>query len=282
MTCYLCNSDNFIERKGQVRDNPDLKVLECLSCGLVTLSSYEYLRPGHYENSRMHENQDQTIEQWLSETAEDDQRRFDNLRSTLQNKKVLDFGCGNGGFLLIAEKLAMNVAGVELENRVREHWEDRFNIFPNIESIVGEYDLITAFHVIEHLPDPMAVLEELAGHLAPRGRLLVEVPNSEDALVALYECENFQRFTYWSNHLFLFNTDTLKTLAEQAGLKTVTVYYFQRYPLSNHLYWLSKGQPGGHEKWKLFNSPTLNKEYANILANIGKTDTIIGCFEKRN
>ena len=96
MTCYLCNSDNFIERKGQVRDNPDLKVLECLSCGLVTLSSYEYLRPGHYENSRMHENQDQTIEQWLSETAEDDQRRFDNLRSTLQNKKVLDFGCGNG------------------------------------------------------------------------------------------------------------------------------------------------------------------------------------------
>jgi len=126
------------------------------------------------------------------------------------------------------------------------------------------------------------VLEELAGHLAPRGRLLVEVPNSEDALVALYECENFQRFTYWSNHLFLFNTDTLKTLAEQAGLKTVTVYYFQRYPLSNHLYWLSKGQPGGHEKWKLFNSPTLNKEYANILANIGKTDTIIGCFEKRN
>ena len=253
MTCYLCNSGNFVERKGQVRDNPDLEVLKCLSCGLVTLSSYEHLRPKHYKNSRMHENQDQTMEQWLSETAEDDQRRFDNLRSTLQNKKVLDFGCGNGGFLLIAEKLAMKVAGVELEKRVQKYWNGGLHIFPSIESIIGEYDLITAFHVIEHLPDPKKILKKLAGHLAPRGRLVVDVPSSDDALITLYGCAAFQRFTYWSNHLFLFNTETLKTLAEQAGLKTVTVDYFQRYPLSNHLYWLCKGQPGGHEKWKLFN-----------------------------
>ena len=108
--------------------------------------------------------------------------------------------------------------------------------------------MITAFHVIEQLPDPKKILKKLAGHQAPKGRLIIEVASSDDALITLYDCENFQRFTYQSNHLFLLNTETLKTLAEQAGLRTVTVDYFQRYPLSNHLYWLSNGQPGGHEK----------------------------------
>ena len=282
MNCYLCSSAKFAERKGKVRDYPDLKILECLSCGLVTLNSHDHIRDGHYKNSGMHEDQDQTMELWFSETAEDDQRRFDTLRASLLNKKVLDFGCGNGGFLLHAETIAMNVAGVELEKRIQKHYKGRLNIFPNIESIIGEYDLITAFHVIEHMPNPKEILKKLAGHLAPRGRLVIEVPSSEDALITLYDCDAFQRFTYWSNHLFLFNTDTLKTLAEQAGLKTVTVYYFQRYPLSNHIYWLSKGQPRGHEAWEFLNLPDLNKEYANSLAEIGKTDTIIGYFEKEN
>ena len=282
MNCYLCSSAKFAERKGKVRDNPDLKILECLSCGLVALNSHDHVRAGHYENSGMHENQDQTVELWISETAEDDQRRFDTLRASLLNKKVLDFGCGNGGFLLHAETIAMNVAGVELEKRVQKHWEGRLNIFPSIESIIGEYDLITAFHVLEHLPNPKEILKKLAGHLAPKGRLIIEVPSSDDALITLYDCDDFQHFTYWSNHLFLYNEKTLAMLAEKTGLKTLSIDYEQRYPLSNHLYWLSQGQPGGHKEWKSLNSPDLNDEYAKALAKIGKSDTIIGIFEKEN
>jgi 2-polyprenyl-3-methyl-5-hydroxy-6-metoxy-1,4-benzoquinol methylase len=282
MNCYLCNATKFIKRKGQVRDNPDLKILECLSCGLVALNSHDHLRVGHYENSGMHEDENQTMEMWFSETAEDDQRRFDTLRASLLNNKVLDFGCGNGGFLQKTENLAMKVAGVELDRRVQMYWKDRINIFPSIESIIGKYDLITAFHVIEHLPNPKQILKKLAEHLAPKGRLIIEVPSSDDALITLYDSDDFQHFTYWSNHLFLFNNDTLKTLAEQAGLKILEVNYFQRYPLSNHLYWLSKGQPGGHKEWGSLNSPELNDEYAKALAKIGKSDTIIGIFEKEN
>ena len=95
MNCYLCNSAKFVKRKGKVRDNPDLKILECLSCGLVFLDSHDHLRAGHYENSGMHHDQNQTMGLWFSETAEDDQRRFDTLRASLLNKKVLDFGCLN-------------------------------------------------------------------------------------------------------------------------------------------------------------------------------------------
>ena len=280
MNCYLCSSTKFTPRKGQVRDDPELKILECQACGLVTLNSLEHIRTGHYENSGMHGEASQTMEEWLYETAEDDQRRFKMLHKMILNKKVLDFGSGNGGFMLQAEPVASNIFGIELEKRVKEHWKGRLNIFPNIQSVRGKYDLITAFHVIEHLPNPKLVLRKLSECLESDGQIVVEVPSSEDALITIYDCDTFQRFTYWSQHLFLFNADTLKSLAEQAGLKTVSVEQFQRYPLSNHLHWLSQGKPGGHKKWDFLNSLALQKAYSNALVKMNKCDTIIGYFEK--
>jgi 2-polyprenyl-3-methyl-5-hydroxy-6-metoxy-1,4-benzoquinol methylase len=61
--------------------------------------------------------------------------------------------------------------------------------------------LITAFHVVEHLPDPRAILKALANMLAKNGRMVIEVPSSEDVLLTLYDSDAFQRFTYWSQHL---------------------------------------------------------------------------------
>jgi hypothetical protein len=51
---------------------------------------------------------------------------------------------------------------------------------------------------------------------------------------------------HWSQHLFLFNTETLRLLADKAELRIVSIQQCQRYPRSNHLYWLSQGKPGGH------------------------------------
>ena len=64
-------------------------------------------------------------------------------------------------------------------------------------------------------------------------------------------------------------------LIKQAGLKLNWTKHVQRYPLSNHLYWLAKGRPGGHQKWDFLDNIKLNAEYENQLALIGKTDTII-------
>lgn len=139
--------------------------------------------------------------------------------------------------------------------------------------------MITAFHVVEHLPDPRSTLTSLAGLLRPRGRMIVEVPSSEDALLTLYDCDAFQRFTYWSQHLFLFSASTLEMLVRQAGLRVVAIQNYQRYPLSNHLYWLSQSKPGGHQRWSFLDTPEMNSAYANTLATLGKTDTLIAHLE---
>jgi len=279
MKCYLCESTSFNTRKGQVRDAPDLKILECADCNFVYLSSLEHIQPGFYEDSGMHGIEPVPMETWLKDTDWDDQRRFDMLKTMLTNKKLLDFGCGAGGFLIKAQSLADSAAGIELEHRVREYFNGKLSIYPNLESAGGGYDFITAFHVVEHLPDPRAILKALANMLAKNGRMVIEVPSSEDVLLTLYDSVAFQRFTYWSQHLFLFNGETLRRLAEQAGLRIVSIQQYQRYPLSNHLYWLSQDKPGGHQKWTFLDSLELKSAYGNALAAMGRCDTLIAHLE---
>lgn len=279
MTCYLCNHSKFGIRNGTVRDDPSLQVLECGNCGLVMLSSLQHIKAGHYEDSGMHGTDLPSIESWLKETEHDDNRRFEMLKPNLINSKVLDFGCGAGGFVSKAQSLAADVAGVEPELRVREYWDGLVTLHGSLEEADDEYDLITAFHVVEHLPDPCAMLKKLAAHLKGGGRLVIEVPSSEDALLTLYDNDAFQHFTYWSQHLFLFNAETLHHLTSKAGLRVVSIQQYQRYPLSNHLYWLSRNCPGGHQHWSFLDTPALAEAYAASLAAIGKCDTLIAYLE---
>lgn len=280
MACYLCNHADFSVRKGAVRDAPSLQILECTNCGLVALSSLEHIRDGHYEASGMHGDDLPSIESWLRETEQDDQRRFEMLKAAMVNRKVLDFGCGAAGFVRKTQTLAAEVAGVEPERRVREYWGDAISLYGSLGDAGSGYDLITAFHVIEHLPDPLSTLRDLAARLKDRGRLVIEVPSSEDALLTLYDSDAFQRFTYWSQHLFLFNAETLRRIAALAGLRVVSIKQFQRYPLSNHLHWLSRNRPAGHQYWSFLDTPALTEAYAASLAAVGKCDTLIAHLER--
>jgi 2-polyprenyl-3-methyl-5-hydroxy-6-metoxy-1,4-benzoquinol methylase len=277
--CYLCGAHDFSTRRGKVRDNSSLNVLECNSCGLVTLSSATHIQAGHYENSQMHGANMPPIDSWLRLADVDDQRRFEMLKALLANRKVLDFGCGAGGFLHKAKALASKVAGIELERRVLEYWGNELALYERLHDAGNDFDLITAFHVIEHSPNPRAMLKDLANCLADEGRLVIEVPSSDDALLTLYDSSAFQNFSYWSQHLFLFNAETLRRVAEQAGLRVLSIQQFQRYPLSNHMHWLSRERPDGHRQWSFLDSPALTEAYAAALSAIGKCDTLIAHLE---
>ncbi len=281
MDCYLCKNKKFVSRAGSVRDNPSIDILECSNCGLVSLSSVEHIENNHYEQSGMHGDELPSIECWLKEARLDDERRYEMLKSSMVNKKILDFGCGAGGFIRKAQSLAGEIAGVELEQRVHDYWGDKITLFNSLEKTDTDYDLITAFHVVEHLIDPRKILRELSNKLEKNGCLVIEVPSSQDALLTMYGNNAFQKFTYWSQHLYLFDVKTLNSLADQVGLEVISIQQYQRYPLSNHLYWLSKNQPGGHQHWSFLDSVTLNEAYAAELAKVGKCDTLIAYLAKK-
>lgn len=261
--CYLCKGKNFRNRPGKVRDNSHIEIKECISCGLV------FLFPVQVD--------DKVSVEPCGES--DDERRFRFLKCLIENKEVLDFGCGNGGFLLKARGIAKRVQGVEVEDRLQSHYSNiGLNVVAHINETAEYFDVITLFHVLEHFTDPRAILITLSKKLREGGSLIVEVPNANDALLQLYGSEPFSNFTYWSCHVFLFSVRTLPLLAEQAGLKINYIKQIQRYPISNHLYWLAKGSPGGHKEWHFLDSPELNAAYEKQLASIGVCDTVLGSF----
>jgi 2-polyprenyl-3-methyl-5-hydroxy-6-metoxy-1,4-benzoquinol methylase len=279
--CYLCQSRKIRSRSGSVRDNPSLKILECGSCGLVFLSSFDHINRGFYENSGMHAGETLDIKTWIRETEWDDERRFQFSKSFLPNRVLLDFGCGTGNFLVKAKTLADEVYGVEPETRLANHFKQLdLTVYRCISEIPrsSRYDIITLFHVIEHLTEPMAALTRLSRLLKKAGQIIIEVPNADDALLTLYNSRAFSNFTYWSCHLFLFNNKTLGTLAIQAGLKINYIKQIQRYTLANHLFWLSKGKPAGHQQWSFLDSKELHTACESRLAALGKCDTILASF----
>ena len=281
MKCYVCQGASFNKREGQVRDLPELEILECQNCSLVFLSSFEHIDQDFYKNSGMHDDISKDyIKKWIQETSHDDERRFDFLKQTITGKTLLDFGCGTGNFLQKTKAICNDISGIELEKSMQKYYKSQnLNVYLSIDDILNhniKYDYITAWHVVEHLPNPSEVLAQLKSVLSPEGGVFIEVPSSEDALITLYKCTEFLKFTYWSCHLFLFNPYTLSKLIELSGLKVQWVKQIQRYSLANHLHWLAKGKPGGHSVLgKIIDSPQLNELYAHQLASVGKCDTLI-------
>tara|TARA_Y100000816_G_scaffold291420_1_gene282704 strand:+ start:722 stop:1678 length:957 start_codon:yes stop_codon:yes gene_type:complete len=289
-SCYICSKTDFSERSGSVRDDDKLKIYECNNCGLVFLSSFEHINDNYYESSSMHEeeihNTTEDIQDWLNITKEDNERRFDYLKPLLVNNTLLDFGCGPGGFLRLASEISMVAHGLELEKKLKPYFKKQsLTVFQNLSDLFkempsGGYDIITLFQVLEHLPDPKKTLDELYEILADDGQIIIEIPNANDALLSLYNSTPFSDFTYWSSHLFLYTSGTLELLVKQTNLKVNYIKQIQRYPLSNHLYWLANGLPGGHEVWSFLNSEDLHLSYEKQLSSIGMCDTIVASISK--
>ena len=282
--CYLCGEKSFDLAEGKVRDIPDMPILKCKNCGLIFLENFDHIDSTFYEDSRMRSND--LKKDWKShvnEGSKDDSRRVKWIGPIAKNKSLLDFGCDVGGFLLKIREFTSDCAGVEKDRSFANILRKLgITIHPDIKDLKNKFDIITLFHVLEHLKDPKAILKKLSEYLNPSGSIIIETPNSNDALLSLYKNKPFSRFTYWGCHLYLFNSFTLRRLIEDSGLVVDYIKQIQRYPLSNHLYWLSHGKPGGYKIWNFIDTPKLTKSYEAQLVKRGICDTLIASVSTKN
>lgn len=281
LSCPLCSSRNVSLIHKGVRDNPDIDVYACENCSIKFLSKFNN---NDYEAGFMHLSTDKaklSPEEHLNLCEEDDERRYQMTQKECRSKKVLDFGCGFGGYLSRIQSVSDYCAGVELGNEEKVYLNSKgITCKRDIDEYEESFDVVTLFHVLEHLENPKLWLEKIASHVKEGGRLIIEVPNANDALLTLYKNKAFADFTYWSAHLILYTEETLKRLILSTGkFRPVKLDFYQRYPLSNHLYWLAYGKPGGHI-FKLFNDPVLSKAYSRVLKEEKLSDTIYQIWER--
>ena len=201
------------------------------------------------------------------------------LEQEYKFKSILDFGCGSGE-MLEAFSHTYTVLGIEPDSGARELAKKKVqsgSIYESSASVKMQgtlVDVVTLFHVAEHFYNPSLELERIYELLKPGGLLIIETPNSCDALLTKYENLGFQNFTYWSHHPILHSHKSLSLLLARNGFKILECGGVQRYDLNNHLYWLSKGMPGGHEIWKgMFSEDTI-QSYGRDLVNNRTNDTL--------
>lgn len=296
MRCLICGSESFeLFHKG-TRDNPNVNVMKCIGCNSFQLSSFAQIYDGFYEDGNMRKDQysvsqntysDQLWDSWIAETKEDDCRRAVEIEKIIEGgcKAALDFGCGNGGYLRELRKkgIVNNIIGVELDKEARTRLSNEeiavYERLGDIDQTI-KFDVVTMFQVIEHLEEPHKIIIDIKNRLIDGGLLIIETPNVEDALISKYHSKSFMDFTFWSEHLFLYNTSSLERLMLDCEFSVVDNGQLQRYPLANHLHWLAENKPGGHAKWREFNVDLLNKAYADILRKTNQCDTLFGVFRK--
>jgi 2-polyprenyl-3-methyl-5-hydroxy-6-metoxy-1,4-benzoquinol methylase len=156
-------------------------------------------------------------------------------------KSYLDIGCGDGRFLKLMEQhgVARQLNyGLELDKElVRSHAASGYQVFceraEDCERISADcIDLVTMFHVIEHIDDPAALTCKVAGWLAPGGIFAVETPNLE-SLDARWFRERYWGGYHIPRHWNLFTPASLARLLSDAGLRVLTTIY-----QTGHSFWM--------------------------------------------
>lgn len=153
-------------------------------------------------------------------------RRFRWVHSLLgsgRNRKLLDVGCGDGAFLLAAQKLGWRVAGTERNPQPAR--KSGLEVSTDIASAAssGPFDCITLWHTLEHMSDPRAALRDCRNSLKPQGAIFVAVPDAAGLQARAFGA-------YWFHldvprHLHHFTAGSLAKLLRHSGFAPVRAWH---------------------------------------------------------
>jgi SAM-dependent methyltransferase len=125
---------------------------------------------------------------------------------------LLDIGAGTGDFLKLAKDNGWDVKGVEpndgASNLARKK---NLEIYENIDMLSGKtFDVVTLWHVLEHLPDLEIITKKIEDLIKPGGTLIVAVPNFKS-----YDAKHYKN--YWAaydtpRHLWHFSKTAMSTI----------------------------------------------------------------------
>lgn len=144
--------------------------------------------------------------------------------SALHGGRLLELGCGSGDFLSRLSALGWLAEGADvdphaIENARRKGLNVTLGRVEDLAYPSDWFDAVIMVHVIEHIHDPRAFLQECYRVLKPGGQLVLVTPNAASLLHKLFGQSWFPLEP--PRHLHIFTTATIKKLLEGAGFETV-------------------------------------------------------------
>ncbi len=136
--------------------------------------------------------------------------------------KLLDYGCGTGQFLSFMKTKKWNVSGIEPNDKARQKANELLNntILKEPDRIINHsFEVITLWHVLEHIHDINETLQKLKSQLISNGYLIIAVPNPNS-----YDCKFYKNV--WAaydvpRHLWHITRETMSTLLKINGFNLI-------------------------------------------------------------
>lgn len=266
--CPLCKSGHFLNHS-EITDyavsNEVFILCKCSNCQLLFTNP----RPsendiGPYYNFSeyySHEDKAKNITQWIYQKVRNYSisKKVESIAVLKETGNLLDYGCGTGEFLNAAKNKGWKVAGVEPNEKARN--QANLKLKNKVKTSVHElkkdanFDIITLYHVLEHIHELRKTVKKLINHLESSGYIIIAVPNHES-----WDSKSYGK--HWAGwdvprHLYHFNQQSMESFKREFGLELKEVR-----PMKFDSFYVSLLSEG------YLNKPTwLIKRYAKAIAN---------------
>jgi len=235
-SCVICGNKSYTQKlicQDYTFSNEKFGVFACDNCGFqITSPRPSEADIGKYyqsENYVSHSNKSfgliSSVYRMVRKMALG--QKYNLLKPYLNGKKLLDIGCGTGAFLAYMKNKGMDGVGVEPDETARKNAEKLFQVIPKTEAYLNEvesntFDLITMWHVLEHVYHLEERIQTLYKILKADGTVCIAVPNSESYDAQFYKAQ-------WAaydvpRHLYHFRPKDLEALMQKHGFRLAKMY----------------------------------------------------------
>lgn len=235
-TPYLLTKDFFLSQES-------FQIVRCDTCGFVFTNPVPFTDQlaGYYDSP-----------DYLSHTASSAsflasvykifrsiniKKKYQLVRTYTQQGNMLDIGCGTGELISFFRKKNWTVMGIEPNPSAREFAQQQYGLDvydeSSIESLPDQsFDVVSMWHVLEHVPDLNERMRQVKRMLHQDGQLFIAVPNIESPDARHYK-------EYWAGldvprHLYHFSSDSMKTLLEKHHFQLLRMH-----PMKMDAYYVS-------------------------------------------
>ena len=213
-------------RDGNLEYHNGLAAIRC-ACGVARLDTHQTAAEieRQYEDGSYHESQDRHAQcvPYAQRYSQDELaagKRMVRYKQLLNGRfepgiRVLDVGCANGAFVDVARGRGYYAYGIDPHPVMSSELLYAGSLAKPPPVLDGKtFDVITYHDVLEHVLDPIAELKLARAHLAPRGVLIVDVP----------DVSNPKGQHHWkAEHLWYFTGLALAQMFEMSGLVPLSV-----------------------------------------------------------
>jgi 2-polyprenyl-3-methyl-5-hydroxy-6-metoxy-1,4-benzoquinol methylase len=278
IACPVCNASKispFLDCADHFLSKEIFTIVKCEQCGFLftnprpsadQLGNY-YQSPEYISHSNAKKGMMNLVYQRVRKYTISRKHKIISKIST--GKRILDIGCATGEFLNFMNLKDWETVGIEPDQNARKQAIESYNLKIFDESYIKEipessFDVITLWHVLEHVSDLEGRMKDLYRLLKPQGILVIAVPNSKSHDAEFYK-------SFWASydvprHLYHFSTSTMEKLLTRFSFDLIKIL-----PMKFDAFYVSMlSEKYKSGKVNLFRS-LWNGFYSNWLAR-GKTN----------